>query len=245
MHGDVNIAAIGSVLSDPGRCRILAALSDGRALPASRLAMEAGIAPSTASVHLAKLVETGLLAVAPAPPHHGRHRFFRLASDDVADVLEAIARIAPLLPIRSLREGTRAAAMRHARTCYDHLAGKLGVALMDSLVAGGAVSESSSVLGLGDGSPALETLGIDVSAVQQQRGRRPLIRSCIDWSEQRPHLAGALGAALADRLFELDWVRRSSSSRAVHLTGAGIEGLQLHLGFQLNVRDLSAKVSGQ
>lgn len=207
--------------------------------------MEAGIAPSTASVHLAKLVETGLLAVAPAPPHHGRHRFFRLASDDVADVLEAIARIAPLLPIRSLREGTRAAVMRHARTCYDHLAGKLGVALMDSLVAVDAVSESSGMFGEGrDGGPVLASLGIDIRTVVRQRGRRPLIRSCIDWSEQRPHLAGALGAALADRLFELDWVRRSSSSRAVHLTETGAECLQVHLGLRLDSIDMSGGIPG-
>src|SRR6266511_3670464 len=119
MNGDTNISAIASVLADPGRCRVLAALGDGRALPASMLAAEAGVAPSTASEHLSKLVRAGLLTV----ERHSRHRYFRLAGPDVADLLEALARVAPPSPVRSLREGTRAHALRSARTCYDHLAG--------------------------------------------------------------------------------------------------------------------------
>ncbi len=133
MNGASNIAAIASLLANPGRCRILFALADGRALPASRLATEADVAPSTASVHLAKLVQGGLLVAVLPPPHHGRHRFFQLAGSEVAGVLVGIARIAPPTPIRSLREGTRAAALRTARTCYDHLAGRLGVALTAGL----------------------------------------------------------------------------------------------------------------
>src|ERR687888_2089825 len=133
MTGDVNIAAVAAVLADPGRCRIRAALGDGRALPASLLASEAGVAASTASEHLSRLVDAGLLTV----ERHGRHRYYRLAGPHVADLLEALARVAQPAPVRSLREGTQAQALRYARTCYDHLAGRVGVAVMDSLLRNG------------------------------------------------------------------------------------------------------------
>jgi DNA-binding transcriptional ArsR family regulator len=135
MSGEADIAAVAELLADRSRSRMLSALADGRALPASRLAAEAGIAASTCSAHLGRLVAAGMLDVEP----HGRHRYYRLAGPDVAEVLEVIARLAPPLPVRSLREGTTAEAMRRARTCYDHLAGRLGVALMDALLTAGAL----------------------------------------------------------------------------------------------------------
>jgi DNA-binding transcriptional ArsR family regulator len=235
MHGDANIAALGSVLADPGRCRVLAALGDGRALPASMLAAEAGVAPSTASEHLARLVQAGLLTV----ERHGRHRYFRLAGPEVGDLLEALARVAPPSPVRSLREATRAHALRAARTCYDHLAGRVGVAMMDSLVerrlvepyrgagglvAGDRLASPGGALRFGvteRGVAFLGDLGVDLATLP---ARRPAVRYCVDWSEQRPHLGGGVGAALTDRLFALGWVRRAERSRAVHVTDDGRKG---------------------
>jgi DNA-binding transcriptional ArsR family regulator len=237
-YGDANIAAIGSVLADPGRCQVLTALGDGRALPASMLAAEAGVAPSTASEHLARLVDAGLLTV----ERHGRHRYFRIAGPEVAELLEAMARVAPPSKVRSLREGTRAHALRAARTCYDHLAGRVGVAVMDSMVeqevlerdrfddrdplppADHLASPGRAVrFGVTErGTGFFRDFGVDLAALPP---RRPAIRYCIDWSEQRPHLAGALGAALTDHLFDLDWIRRAERSRAVHVTDQGRKGL--------------------
>ncbi len=130
MRGDADIATVGALVSDRTRGRILLALGDGRALPASVLADEAGVATSTASAHLSKLLDGGLLAV----EQHGRHRYFRIAGPDVGELLEALARVAPAAPVRSLRQGTRAQAVRFARTCYDHLAGVLGTRLMAALI---------------------------------------------------------------------------------------------------------------
>jgi len=236
MDGDSNIAAIASLLANPGRCRILFALADGRALPASRLATEAGVAPSTATVHLAKLVQGGLLVAVPPPPHHGRHRFFQLAGPEVAGVLEGIARIAPPTPVRSLREGTRAAAMRTARTCYDHLAGRLGVALTAALLERGVLAAGDGSYLLTDsGEVWLAEFGIDLPALRTHR--RPLIRVCVDWTEQRPHLSGALGAALLERLFERGWLQRSPTSRPIHLTEEGRLRLESQFGLTLDEPD--------
>src|SRR4051812_11250826 len=135
-RGDADIAALGSVLAEPARARMLLALGDGRALAASVLASEAGVAASTASGHLARLVDAGLLAVTA----QGRHRYYRLAGPEVGRLIETLAGIAPAAPVRSLREGTRAHALRAARTCYDHIAGRLGLELMQALIAGGAVA---------------------------------------------------------------------------------------------------------
>src|SRR4051812_2152057 len=136
MPGDADLAALGAVLGERARARMLLALGDGRALPASLLASEAGAAPSTASVHLARLVDAGLVTVTS----QGRHRYYRLAGPHVAELIEVLARLSPTAPVRSLREGTRAQALREARTCYDHLAGRLGVAVMRALIDAGSIS---------------------------------------------------------------------------------------------------------
>jgi DNA-binding transcriptional ArsR family regulator len=228
MDGDVDISVIGAVLADRSRCSVLAALGDGRALPASVLAAEAGVAPSTASEHLARLVDAGLLSVEP----HGRHRYFRISGPEVADLLEAMARMAPTLPVRSLREGTRAEALRFARTCYDHLAGRVGVAVMDSLLARGRLdhdepsgadrlSSPGRAMRFGlteNGAEFLEHLGVDLDDLP---ARRPAVRYCMDWSEQRPHLAGAVGAALTTRFFDAGWIERTDATRAVRITDEG------------------------
>ena len=214
MDGDADLAAVGTLLAEPARARMLAALGDGRALPASALAAEAGVVPSTASGHLARLVDGGLIAA----ESRGRRRYFRLRGPEVAEALEALARIAPPEPVRSLRQATRVEALRSARTCYDHLAGWLGTALMDALLERGVVADEHVT---DRGVETLANLGVDLDSIP---GRRPLFRSCLDWSERRPHAAGKLGAALAARSFELGWVERLDCTRAVRVTPAGETG---------------------
>ena len=248
VDGDTHIAALGALLSEPRRCRVLLALADGRALPASVLASEAGVAASTASEHLGKLLDADLLRVEA----HGRHRYYRLAGPHVAHLLETLAEYAPATPVRSLREGTRAHAVRQARYCYDHLGGRLAVALMDSLldrgvIAGGdggfdpeqAATDRLSAPGRDvdyrlthDGADWLRDFGVDLDAFRAQR--RPLIRYCLDWSEQRHHLAGGLGAAIAALLFERGWLAPAPRSRAVRVTDAGARALTVQLGLALD-----------
>ncbi|MGN6168086.1 MAG: ArsR/SmtB family transcription factor [Solirubrobacteraceae bacterium] len=248
MEGDTNIAALGALLSDPGRCRVLLALGDGRALPASVLASEAGVAFSMASEHLRKLLDARLLRVET----HGRHRYYRLAGPHVARLLETLAQYAPTVPVRSLKEGTRAHAVRQARCCYDHLGGRLAVGLMDPLlerevIAGGdgrfdpAQAREDRLAAPGHdvdyrlmehGVRWLRDFGVDVDAVCSRR--RPLIRYCLDWSEQRHHLAGALGAAVARVLFERGWLEPAPYSRAVRVTKLGDCALKTQLGLVLN-----------
>jgi DNA-binding transcriptional ArsR family regulator len=238
--GAADVATVAALFADPGRARMLAALADGRALPASMLADEAGVAASTASEHLTRLVAGGLLTV----ERSGRHRYYRLAGDRVAAAVESLALIAPVQPVRSLRESTRAAALRRARTCYDHLAGRLGVALTEALVEQGALVRTDGAPGverriddalaspvsvhpyrLGPAADAtFDRLGISVENVSTST-RRPLLRFCVDWTEQRHHLAGALGAALLQRLQQAEWVHRANAPRAVVLTPAGQHAL--------------------
>jgi DNA-binding transcriptional ArsR family regulator len=237
VSGDADVAAVAALIGDPTRAKVLMALLDGRSLAASVLAAEAGVSASTISEHLTRLVDAGLLSAS----REGRSRFFRISRPDVADALEAIARIAPPEPIRSLRQGTHAHALRQARTCYNHLAGRLGVALMralldNALLCGGdglhhaetakgdrlSAPGRALTYGLTDrGTRELAAFGVDLDAV---RRHRPAIRYCLDWSEQRHHLAGPLGTAVTERLFALDWIRRGRG-RAVTLTEAGERGL--------------------
>ena len=235
--GDADIAPVAALMGEPARAAVLMALIDGRALAASTLAAEAGVAASTLSAHLARLVDGGLVSVEAS----GRNRYFRITRPEVADALEALARLAPCRPIRSLRQGTHAEAIRRARTCYDHLAGRLGVALLNALVTGNVLrveedpgGRPDPVLGAGrsqryvltdSGRSRLGELGVDVETT----GRRPLTRYCLDWSEQRPHLAGALGASLLRRFVDLGWVTRGER-RVVQVTDAGRTGLARDLG---------------
>lgn len=246
MDGDTDIARVASLLADPARTKILLALGDNRALAASVLADEAGVAASTTSSHLKKLVEGGFLSM----EKHGRHRYYRLAGPHVGQLLEALARVAPPAPVKSLKDGTRAQAVRFARTCYDHLAGRLGTELMAAMIerewlAGGdgsfdpahAQQDRLSAPGW-DVDYRLTELGIEELGrfgvqIEDLPARRRLVRYCIDWSEQRHHLAGALGAAIADRTFELGWASRARNSRAVHLSDEGIEGLKQTFGVEL------------
>ncbi|MEU5614638.1 ArsR/SmtB family transcription factor [Streptomyces sparsogenes] len=240
---DADIARAAAAIADPSRARVLRALAEGRALPASVLAAEAGVSASTVSGHLALLLESGVVRVEP----HGRHRYYRLAGPAVAEALEALARISPPLPVTSLREAGHAHALRRARTCYDHVAGRLGVTLMAALLERGCLEGGDGRFDPGTakrdrlsapghdvtyrlteaGREELAAFGVDADRL---RGRRPLIRYCVDWTEQRHHLAGALGAALTDRLFERDWIRRGTRRRVVLLTDAGRTGLERAFG---------------
>jgi DNA-binding transcriptional ArsR family regulator len=222
MHGDADLATIGAAIGEPARALMLNALLGGRALPASELAQIGRVAPSTASAHIAKLAEAGLIAVEP----HGRHRYHRLASDDVAHAIEVLATIAPPLEITSLRAANVAGAERHARSCYDHLAGELGVAITDRLIDLGALERES--LALRDAKP-LTAIGIHA---EQLRGRRPLTRACLDWTERRPHVAGQVGAAILTALLDLRWITRAPSGRALALTPSGERGLHAAIGLK-------------
>ena len=248
MPGDVDIAAVAEVLADRSRSRMLLALDDGRALPASRLAAEAGVAASTCSAHLSRLVAAGMLTVEA----HGRHRYYRLVGPHVAELLEAVARMAPAMKVGSLREATKAEAVRRARTCYDHLAGRLGVALMGALLDRGALAGGDGAFDPGRAErDRLSAPGRDVSYILTENGRavlgdlgidctptgkRALVRYCVDWSEQRHHLAGALGARILNRFEDLRWIERRTATRAVTVTDAGATGLDRTLG--LNVARL-------
>jgi DNA-binding transcriptional ArsR family regulator len=247
--GDADIAQIAELFAHPARARILMALADGRSLPASVLADEAGLSASSTSAHLGRLLDAGVLSVEPS----GRHRYFRLAGPHIAETLEALARIAPPKPVKSLREHTRAHALRRARTCYDHLAGMLGVAITAALVEHDALATTDGLghTGRRDGDPlssqlpthpyclgpdaerVFAALGVDLTACIAEPGRRPLMRFCLDWTEQRHHLAGRLGAALADALLSRGWTKRSPGQRAVLLTPAGSRGLREHLGLSV------------
>jgi DNA-binding transcriptional ArsR family regulator len=225
LSAEPDIARLAGAMADQRRARMLLALNDGRALPAMRLAAEAGVAPSTASGHLRKLVDAGLVAVEP----EGRYRCFRLASADVGALIESMSLLAPPRAVRSLREGSRAETLRRARTCYDHLAGVLGVAVFAALVENGDVVGSDGDGGdlayrlTGPGRRRLEELAVELPGAGGD-GTTP-VRHCVDWTEQRHHLSGAVGRALARRLFELRWIERLGQPRAVRVTPAGERGL--------------------
>ena len=214
---------IAALAGDPARAGMLHALMDERALTASELARVAGITPQTASGHLARMAIAGLLAV----EKQGRHRYHRLASPAVAQMMESIMQVAsgsgaarPRLVV-----GPRDAALRAARTCYDHLAGRLGVALADALIEGGHVELATDGGMVTDAGVAFfSQIGIDLDGLVTRSGRRSvrvLCRPCLDWSERRPHIAGMIGAALCARSLGKGWIRRNNGTRAVTITPKG------------------------
>jgi DNA-binding transcriptional ArsR family regulator len=223
MPAGPDIAGIAALVGEPARGRMLTALMDGRALTATELALEGGVAPSTASSHLEKLTRAGLVAI----QKQGRHRYFRLAGPSVAAALEGLMAIAP--GGRGPRPGPRDEGLRRARVCYDHLAGDAGVRLLAGLAERGWVRLSGDAIAVtAAGEEGLRRFGIDLAALRA--ARRPLCRSCLDWSERKLHLAGSLGAAVLDRLLALRLARREIGSRALLLSprGAGfVERLEL------------------
>lgn len=219
MASNAAFAEVASLAGDPARAGMLHALMDGRALTATELARVAGITPQTASGHLMRLTAGGLLAV----EKQGRHRYHRLASPAVARMLESIMQVAAdtAPPRRKAFVGPRDLALRAARTCYDHLAGHLGVALADAMIARGQIELTSDAGIVTDSGAALfDRLGIGLDVSGKRKGRM-LCRPCLDWSERRPHLAGHVGAALCKHCLSEGWIKHVDGTRAVAITAKG------------------------
>jgi DNA-binding transcriptional ArsR family regulator len=243
--GDADLSRIGELLADRARSRILLALSSGRELSASLLASEAGVSRSTASAHLRKLTEGGLIAVRA----DGRNRHYRLSGPQVADILERLTSLSPAEPITSLRASTRAGQLRLARTCYDHIAGRLGVQMMATMLDRGYLDG-------GDGTfdpdaaeadrPASAGQDLDYELTPSGRqfldhlrvelpgGRRPVVRYCIDWTETRHHLAGQVGRGLRDRFLDAGWLERRDTHRALRITPTGAAVLAAEFDVRLD-----------
>jgi DNA-binding transcriptional ArsR family regulator len=240
------IAPVAALMADRARAAMLTALLDGRPLAATELARMAAVSPSTASAHLARLLDGGLVIVV----RQGRHRYYQLAGHAVAAAIEALSQLGPPAQVRSLRQSRQAAALAEARTCYDHLAGRAGVDLLDALLRRGLLAETgqagSTGAGSGPGEPGggdgpgarqaatrylvtqrgtavLAPFGINIEAVRATRRR--FAWACLDWTQRRPHLGGALGAAVTARLFDLGWIERGPRPRSVRVTPAGRAGL--------------------
>jgi DNA-binding transcriptional ArsR family regulator len=217
MSSPHSLANVASLVGEPTRAAILLTLLEGRCLPAGELARAAKLSAAATSLHLAKLVQGGLLSVQKA----GRHRLYRLASSDVAHALEALGVLATHTPLGPALTPVRAA-LREARTCYDHLAGSLAVTLAQKLEESGLLLvHDERTYQLSAEGERWFTEHLQLSTTTVSRGRRQLARRCLDWTERRPHLAGALGAALLDRVLELRWVARVAGSRALTVTPLG------------------------
>lgn len=230
MNSNPNLAEVASLIGNPSRAAMLVSLLGGKALPAGDLARAARISPQTASTHLAKMINAGLLI----QESYGRHKYFRLANSEVGHALEALQTISPPKPIRSLRESNQLHALQFARTCYDHLAGKIGVALTDRLVEMNFIEKSGKEFILNaKGKTKLHEFGVTVE--KSPKSRRCFARQCLDWSERRYHLAGSLGASLTRRLFELKWIENLPDGRAVRVTDEGIKGLYDEFGLHLTI----------
>lgn len=212
-----DLARIAALIGEPARANILTALMAGRALTVTELAAEAGVTVQTASGHLARLEEGGLVV----PRRSGRHKYFALRGGEVARVLEALLGLAAALGHLRSRPGPRDPSLRAARVCYDHMAGEAGIRLYDSLLARGFLGPAPEGLALTDaGATFVTSFGIDLAALRAGR-RRVLCRDCLDWSERRSHLAGALGRAMLDHMLGLAWLHRVEGSRALRFTPAG------------------------
>ena len=211
-----DIARIGTLIGDPARANMLTALMSGQALTATELAQAAGVTLQTASAHLSKMEDGGLVS----QRKQGRHRYFALADAATGTLLEAIMGFAASRGHLRHRPGPKDPALRKARVCYDHLAGDYGVRMLDSLVHRGAITSDGDNLTVTEqGHTELLEIGIDVASLHSNR--RPLCKSCLDWSERRSHLAGTLGKALLSHFLAEGWARRSDDSRAIHFTKAG------------------------
>ncbi len=223
---DPELHTVAALMGDPSRATMLIHLMGGRRVPASDLARAAQISPATASEHLAKLVAGGLIQ----GRRHGRHRYYALASPEVARVVEGLLSLAPAEPLRSLRSSVRQAQLRAARTCYDHLAGVLSMQITESLIAHGwltfdCIQEAMTLTGGGRDQAARWGWDLD------PRRRMPLVRPCLDWSERRYHVAGQVGRSVATWLFDQGWVVRGSADRVVLVTETGQHALAEYFGF--------------
>lgn len=228
MSGEADLSTPAALMAEPTRASMLLALLDGSERPASELARIAGVSAPTASEHLARLTAGGLIE----DRRCGRHRYFRLCNTEVAAAIEALARIAPSQPVNSLRSARAGRTLAYARTCYDHLAGQLGVAVAEALVARGTIEplrsgEVGRIARSDD--PLLQTLDFDIDG----RARRPAVRGCLDWTQRRPHVAGRLGDAILTYLDDRRWIVRARGDRSVRLSEAGRDGLGDLFGIDL------------
>jgi DNA-binding transcriptional ArsR family regulator len=224
----IALAEIAALMGDVARANILSSLMDGRALTASELAWHSGVSAQTTSGHLAKLSDANLISMTK----QGRHRYYRLASPEVAQAIEALMAAASFGPKRHRPTGPKDEALRRARTCYDHLAGRLGIAVTDALTSRDYLMLSDSAGALTEkGQRFLCAFGIDL---EEGKNKRAVCKTCLDWSERRPHLAGRLGAALCTRMFDLGWVERIRDSRALSITTAGRDGLESTFGIEID-----------
>jgi DNA-binding transcriptional ArsR family regulator len=231
-----SVAGVAALIAEPARAAMLVALVDGRALPAGELAYSAGVTPQTASAHLARLLDGGLVEV----EKEGRHRYYRLAGPHVAQALEQLAAIRPFAPARRKAPNAKARELRFARCCYDHLAGWLGVAVTSAL------TSRELLIAAPDkqfdippaGAEWFAGVGVDVPALRP--ARRGLARQCLDWTEREHHLAGPLGAAFLDAMREKGWLRRAADSRAIEVTPKGRLELKHRLGLDAHPSSCAA-----
>jgi DNA-binding transcriptional ArsR family regulator len=229
--GDADLSAVGALLAEPARCSVLLALADGRRLPASTLAKEAGVAPSTMSGHLGRLLEGGLITAHV----HGRHRYYEVAGPEVGRLIETVAQLSPAQPVRSLRQGTKAHRLRLARRCYDHMGGRLAVAIARAMLDKGFLDGHDASVDFDPDhglarrlpDPAIYHLTeVGRSGLATAIGFEPEntidgVPCCVDWTEQRHHLAGALGAGLLERFTRLGWVHVGPRDRSLTITESG------------------------
>lgn len=220
-----DIAAAAALLGDPARAAMIALLVSGDSYPATVLAASAGISAQTASVHLAKLAAGGIVA----STKNGRHRLYRLGSHKVAEAIEALTAISTVRPVRSLHQSDESKAMNTARMCYDHLAGFIGVAIADELLRRGTLARRDRAYVVTKrGHSWLFDFGIDVDSVAASK--RKFATQCLDWSERRPHVGGALGASLADRMLDAGWFTRRRTNRSLIVTESGWKALNARFG---------------
>lgn len=228
MEADKQFGQMASLLGEPARAKILWNLLDGRAFTATELALRAEVSPQSASMHLGKLVQAGWLSV----EHQGRHRYYQFANHEVAYAVEAIANLLPAEKRDPVTTPLTNGHIKYCRSCYDHLAGKAGVALADALLRRKLLRPAD---GLYEATTAgiewLARLGIDTGELKNHR--RPFARPCLDWSERRHHIAGSLGAALLDKMLEDDWLRRVKHSRIIIITGRGEKKFSQLLGLTI------------
>lgn len=224
---DPDVAATAALIGEPSRAAILMALSDGRALPAGELARYARVSPQTASVHLDRLFRGNLITVEV----QGRHHYYRLRDERVANLLERLSAIAPPAPALTVTQRREAQTLRTARTCYGHLAGKFGVSVTESFRTANFITDSLDGFAVtARGREWFRRIGIDIDALCKRR--KPLCRRCLDWSERRHHLAGSLGVAVTKRFFDLNWIARVRQSRAVRVTERGCSALRDELSIE-------------
>jgi DNA-binding transcriptional ArsR family regulator len=226
---DADIATIAALIGDPTRANMLLALMGGLALPAGELAMCANVSPQTASSHLSKLLDAALLSAEV----QGRHRYYRLASPAIGSVIESLMTLVPMTNLPGQRESQRNNPLRFARTCYNHLAGTVAVGINEALQQRGflVTERTSRYQATEEGRLWFEKFGIDLDQIKSSRSG--FARQCLDWTERRHHLAGALGTALLHRMFELKWITRIDKTRAVRVTQKGREQLGKLLELEL------------